>query len=308
MLENRDYMRHDPSPDAPFRWSWTASTVLMVVLVAIYALQCLNDVYFHTRADWWLALTRDGLRSGWVWQLFTFQFLHADVWHLIWNLVAMWFFGRQIEAILGTKRFLVAYFGAGVIGGILQGSLTLLFPEHFGRVTVGASAGLAGVFALFAMLERHSIVRWSFLIPIPAFTLLMIYVAMELFFTIVPTPREMCVAHAAHLGGLCAGIAWVKLGWHRDFITLPWEGLFSRLTSWRPTRSRERKRTLVRAAVRSESWQRATQSAGEELPPDQFISKEVDPILDKISAHGIHSLTPRERQILEAARSKMGKR
>ena len=45
-----------------------------------------------------------------------------------------------------------------------------------------------------------------------------------------------------------------------------------------------------------------------EVPPDEFISREVDPILDKISAHGIHSLTERERQVLEAARSKMAKR
>jgi len=44
------------------------------------------------------------------------------------------------------------------------------------------------------------------------------------------------------------------------------------------------------------------------LPPEEFLSKEVDPILDKISAQGIHSLTERERRILEAARQKMGKR
>ena len=56
-------------------------------------------------------------------------------------------------------------------------------------------------------------------------------------------------------------------------------------------------------------WPRSKSSSEEEeLPPTEFISKEVDPILDKISAHGIHSLTPRERQILEEARAKMRKR
>ena len=54
-------------------------------------------------------------------------------------------------------------------------------------------------------------------------------------------------------------------------------------------------------------WQRAKQEPAD-LPPEEFISREVDPILDKISAHGIQSLTARERQILEAARSKMEKR
>jgi hypothetical protein len=46
----------------------------------------------------------------------------------------------------------------------------------------------------------------------------------------------------------------------------------------------------------------------EDVPPGEFISREVDPILDKISAHGIQSLTPRERKILEAARAKMERR
>jgi hypothetical protein len=54
------------------------------------------------------------------------------------------------------------------------------------------------------------------------------------------------------------------------------------------------------------SWQRTRDT--EDLPPEEFISREVDPILDKISAHGIQSLTPRERQILERARSKMERR
>jgi hypothetical protein len=56
---------------------------------------------------------------------------------------------------------------------------------------------------------------------------------------------------------------------------------------------------------------RAGRSPGkytEELPPAEFISREVDPILEKISAHGIHSLTDQEREILEAARSKMARR
>ena len=64
---------------------------------------------------------------------------------------------------------------------------------------------------------------------------------------------------------------------------------------------------MVQAAAQVTRWRKAEKSSGE-LPPEEFISREVDPILDKISAHGIHSLTPQERQILEAARSRMAKR
>ena len=59
---------------------------------------------------------------------------------------------------------------------------------------------------------------------------------------------------------------------------------------------------------KSSFWGRKKNASDEEMPPEEFLSKEVDPILDKISAQGIQSLTARERRILEAAREKMAKR
>lgn len=308
MLENRDYMRA-PSSDSPFRFRWNASTLLMASLVVVFALQCFNDVYFQTPAEQWLALTPLALKSGYLWQFFTFQFLHAGPLHLFGNLLGLWFFGRFVEQVLGTRRFLIAYFGAGVVGGLLHGVLVLLFPGHFGPFVYGASAGVMGVFAIFCRLDAESEIRWNFILPIRAGVLLWITAAVSLFFTLVPSARGGSVAHAAHLGGLLVGIAWVRLGWHRDFVTLPWEGLFSRWRRWRPLEGRQRKRELVRAAkVRAELWKRNLAEPTVELPPEEFISKEVDPILDKISAHGIHSLTERERKVLETARHKMSKR
>jgi hypothetical protein len=79
-----------------------------------------------------------------------------------------------------------------------------------------------------------------------------------------------------------------------------WPGK-SRSTAYSPPRE------LVGAKAKG-GMQRRAETSAEDLSPTEFISNEVDPILDKISAHGIQSLTERERKILEAARSKMGKR
>lgn len=306
MLENRDYMR-EPESGSPFRFRWTACTMLMVALVVIFALQQINAVYFHTKAEMWLGLTAAGLKSGYLWQLLTFQFLHGGLLHLLCNLLGLFYFGRFVEHVLGTRRFLVAYFAAGVVGGILQGLLMIAIPSHFGGILFGASAGISGMFAVFAMLERDTTVQLYFVLPVRAMTLLVVLCGISLFFTLVPS-RQDATAHAAHLGGLLAGIAWVKLGWHREYVTLPWEGLFSRWRRWRPLEGRQRKQELVRAAkVRTESWRRAAPDSPAELPSEEFISKEVDPILDKISAHGIHSLTDHERKILDAARKRMSK-
>lgn len=303
MIEDRDYMR-----EHPMRINWSLTKILCAVLVAVYAMQCVNDAYLHTRAEYWLALTPDCFLKGRIWQLISFQFLHASVWHLAGNLIVFWWVGHFVENVLGKRRFLVAFFGCGVIGGILQGLLMILDPGHFGEVVVGASAGVSGLFAIFALLESESEVRLYFILPIRAITLLWVFGIISLFFTLVPAPSEMGMAHAAHLGGLLAGVAWVKLGWHRDYIQLPWEGLFGRWRQWPPFKSSQRKRELVKAAsVKFPRWPAASPETPEDLPEEEFISKEVDPILDKISAHGIQSLTERERKILEAARKKMSR-
>jgi membrane associated rhomboid family serine protease len=295
MLENRDYMRADPSPGSPSRFQWTACVVLMLTITVAFALQQVNRVYIHAPADDYLALTTDGLRQGFLWQLLTFQFLHAGLWHLFCNLIGLWFFGRPVEARLGPKRFLLLYFGAGVVGGLLQSLVAFSFPAYFGSSVYGASAGVCGVLAAFCMMEPESQILIYFILPIRAKHLLMAATAIALFFTVVPSGGG--VAHAAHLGGILTGIACIH-----------WGGEF-RVFGWRPLQARQRKRELVRAAsIRGRPWRQSPITSDSETPSDEFISKEVDPILDKISAHGIQSLTERERKILEAARQKMAKR
>jgi rhomboid family protein len=285
MLENRDYMRSS----SPGRFGgMSPSVTLMVVLTVIFALQCVNDVYFGLPAEEWLALTPYALSKGYVWQLLTFQFLHGGVGHLIGNLLGLWFFGRFVESILGTRRFLIAYFGSGAVGGLLQGVLMLLFPQHFPPMAFGASAGVAGIFAIFARMQSDTEIRWNFILPIRADVLLWATAAISLFFTIVPSVRGGMIAHAAHLGGILIGVLWVKLGWHHHYVPLPWENWFRR-GSPPPGPARRPSRPAESASA------------------EEFLQREVDPILEKISAQGIQSLTAREREILEKARSKMDK-
>jgi membrane associated rhomboid family serine protease len=268
----------------------------MIILTVAFALQCINDTYLHTRAEGWLAMTTIGLKHWCLWQLVTFQFLHLNLWHLVGNVLSLWFIGRHVEGILGWRKFLAAYFISGLAGGILQGALMLIFPDHFGPIVFGASAGTTGIFAIFAAIESQAEIRVNFILPVKARVLLYIVAGISLFFTVVPTPREGGVAHAAHLGGILAGLAFIR--W--DSARIP--------MTWNPLQGRRRKRQLVQAAAQITRWRGAREQSSTELPPEEFISREVDPILDKISAHGIHSLTPGERKILEAARAKMARK
>lgn len=293
----------------------SVSVVLMVVLGVAFVLQCINDVYLHLKIDGseiqsWLALTPSTLKSGRLWQLISFQFLHVSLLHLISNLLGLWFLGRHVENVLGPRRYLLAYFGCGIVGGLLQGALMQFFPLHFGGFVLGASAGVSGIFAIFCRIEAGSEVKVNFIFPIRTDVLLWITTGIALFFTVVPSKFGGGVAHAAHLGGILAGLAFVKLGWHHDFNPLPGAELLERFRN-RPRRSKPIIKVRFPKALPTPAAKaaRAAKSAKPAPPGDtDFMSKEVDPILEKISAHGIHSLTEREREILAAAKARMQKR
>ena len=280
----------------------SASVILMIVITIAFALQQINAVYIGKPFEGYLALSRAGISRGFLWQFLTFQFLHASFTHLFFNLISIWFFGRFVEERLGAPRMLRIYFTCGVLGGVLQMLMAFVAPGFFGQWHVyGASAGVCGLLAAFATLEPDGTILLFFVVPVRARHLLMASIGIAFFFTIVPS--DPGIAHAAHLGGLLGGIAYIRRGLH-------WEQIFSETLQARRSRPLRINRELVRAPANKRTfWQSAAPAAEEEdLTATDFISQEVDPILDKISAHGIHSLTERERKILESARAKMAKR
>lgn len=301
MIENRDYMR-----EVPFAPKRTLTVTLIVINAVIFLIQLIIEKARPTFfLDHYFALSLDGLRQGFVWQLLSFQFLHSGLLHLLLNSWGIYVFGRSVEEALGKPRFLQLYLGSGVIGGLLHVVCSYFLPQHFGGLidgthvpVVGASAGLYGLIAAFAGLFPHQRITLLlfFVLPITltARTLLIASAALAGFGLLLASDN---IAHGAHLGGMLAGFAFIR-----------WGGNLRSLSKWRPRQARQRKRELIRAAVvRGRPWRTTPIETEMELPPEEFISKEVDPILDKISAHGLQSLTDRERRILEAARKKMAK-
>ena len=296
MLEDRYYMRQPA-----FRSPLSATVVLLVVNVVAFILQQVLYRFSAIPVDGWFALSVGGLRQGFVWQLLTYQFMHGGWLHLLLNCWAIYVFGREVESTLGRGSFLTLYFSSGVIGGLFQALAGVLFDGRFAAPVVGASAGAFGLVAAFATLypERPLMLLLFFVIPLNmrAKFLLLFSALITVFGLILPMDN---IAHAAHLGGLLTGIGFVRYALH-------W--------NWRwhwPTFRRPRSqpvRPLVHAQARSSGlWGQKPRGGDEDLPPDEFLSKAVDPILDKISAHGIQSLTERERRILETARQKMVRR
>jgi membrane associated rhomboid family serine protease len=237
-----------------------------------------NFPYFER----FLALSGDGLRRGFLWQPFTYMFLHGDIWHILINLFILWFFGREVEYFIGPKYFTQLYFGAGIAGA----ALWLAFNFNSPAVVLGASAGVLGCVIAFATLfpDRDITLLIFFVLPVTlkAKYLALIAIAID----VVPLLQRTNagVAHLAHLGGAALGYLYIKqLGYGRTPRWLLWlQDIIARL--------KPRHRPPPR-----------------NLSPEEYMRDQVDPILDKIAREGMQSLTRHERKILESAKDLMQK-
>jgi membrane associated rhomboid family serine protease len=306
MLEDRDYMR----PPVYYRPRMSFTVALLIANAIAFLVELVLCGYPPLFSlDNYFALSLEGLEHGYIWQLLTYQFMHVGFLHIFLNCWAIYVFGQVIEDALGPKKFLVLYFSSGVIGGLTQVLGTLVWPSHIGGVVVGASAAALGLVAAFAALypERELTLLLFFFLPVTlrAKYLLWGTALLSVFCILFPLSGLTLlmggnIAHAAHLGGMLMGFVFA-----RYLIQDHWHWPQWGSSASRPGAPRE---FVVTRAGRGKFRQSAAGKPDEELSTDEFVKSEVDPILDKISAHGIQSLTAREREILEKARGKMAKR
>ncbi len=297
MLEDRSYMREPEWRPEAARSGISLCLTLILINVACYILQHTVRGFEET-----LALFPQRLQNGNVWELLSYQFLHGGLFHLLINCAMIWFAGRQIEEALGKAKFLALYLVAGVFGGLLQCALSwsgFLPPAG----VVGASAGIFGLIAAFAMVywERELTFLIMFVIPVRMKAKYLL-IALAVIGVLGIISKEGGIAHGAHLGGMIWGVLFILL-----FIQ---GGIYSGAEPWwdrlRDRFSSGRRRKVVTIDGGARAYSRGQEKA-EEVDDIDYVESEVDPILDKISEKGIHSLTERERVILEQARKKMGR-
>ena len=146
-----------------------------------------------------------------VWQLFTYMFLHDPLGfgHILFNMLTLWMFGKDLEATWGTRRFLKFYFVCGVGAGICVVIGNALFGTMATR-TIGASGAIYGLLMAFGMLFPDTTVLFSFLFPIKAKYFVMILGAISFMMTFGSTGGG--VSHVAHLGGMVFGYFYLKSG------------------------------------------------------------------------------------------------
>ena len=173
---------------------------LMITMGAVFLLQMLARGWF----DFYFGLVPFLVREKYfVWQLLTYIFLHGGVSHILFNLLALWMFGGELESYFGSKKFLFYFLFCGIGAGICT---VILTPNGMIPV-IGASGAIYGLLLAFGWLFPDRQIYIYFLLPVRAKYFVIIFGLIELFSSIEGTGGG--VAHLTHLGGLLFGLLYM---------------------------------------------------------------------------------------------------
>jgi membrane associated rhomboid family serine protease len=259
------------------RWTQKQRVALLAIITAnviAFVAQLILQNYDPAFVRDYLALSQRGMREAYGWQFFTAMLLHDGPWDLLGDMLLLYLLGRDLESILGQRQFLILYFS-----GVIAGELGHLFLMPANCALYAAGGGVAAVLVAYATilpeLELTSMV--FFVLPIRLKAKHLAYGVFVIALALVILDRGGMVAHSAYLGGSVAGWLYAHLlGFGRP--------------SFLQRMVRQRRIELDRL---------------NRLSAEEFMTEEIDPLLDKISRDGLGSLTRAERRKLAQAREKI---
>lgn len=211
------------------------------------------------------------LLTGHVWQFVTYLFVHGSVVHILFNMYFLWMVGCPLEERWGSRRFLRFFFGTGIGAGVVVALVALVGPpEGMWIPVIGASGAIFGLFAAYGMTFPDTIIHVMLVFPMRARYAVLLFGVIEI--VVLMEGPTTAFGTLAHVSGMVLG-----------YLYLYFETPIVEVVS-----GRSRRRRKLRLVV----------SPPRDLDKKRYIEDQIDPILDKINASGIESLTPRERDVL----------
>jgi membrane associated rhomboid family serine protease len=322
-IYDRDYVRREgPSFLGSFVERGRVCKWLVGINVAVFLVQVLTRPAdpFTVSLGWFtdaLHLDVEHVLHGQVWRLLTYSFLHdpGTIWHILFNMLFLWWFGSDVEDLYGPREFLTFYLSASLAAGLLYFFSSLAWQPD-ARPCLGASGGVLAVLTLCAIHYPRRIILLFFILPVPLWLFLIIFLAGDAYVFLNKT--ESSTAVAAHLGGALFAGAYYRLHIRlADWLPQPGNGRrwLGQLQSWRRRLFGPRLRLFVDENVK-EKWnasrrrsssttgeavyrpQEATQPSVSAPVTDEHLEAKMDAILEKISHSGKESLTESEREFL----------
>ena len=263
----------------------SAVKALLIANFTIFVVQQLLKYFGITLQDELFGLSHAGLTQNfYLWQPFTYMFMHGGWLHIIFNMLALWMFAGDLEQTWGTKRFIRYYLFSGIGAGLCISLMNWFLAVKYGvtdSVTVGASGALYALLLAYGLLWPNREVLIWFILPVKMKYVVIFFGVFEFFGTLDSMSGVSGgISHIGHIGGLLAGFVLYKIEERRSprpRVKSSWY-ITKLLRSFRLRRKRSRINTRIRA------------------------KETIDILLDKIAHEGMASLTPSERKDLEWAR------
>lgn len=232
-----------------FNWRGLLTPAIKTILIActaVFLLQTLLALFGGAEAGRLLVayfgLVPFAVLHGYLWQPFTYLFLHGGLGHLLINMFVLWMFGADLERTWGKRRFYFYYFlcgiGAGLVNVVVKALIYGLGSPAMSQPTIGASGAIYGVLIATAVLFPD---RQVWLIPFPVTLPMRAYVAImaaiEFFGTLGASGDN--ISHVCHLGGMLVGYIYLRRG---SFLF----GFRNRVSDWKRRRLRRKFEVYVR--------------------------------------------------------------
>lgn len=313
-IYDREYYGDDQRDGLDFfRGDGAAIRTLIFANVLVYIFQ----IAFRGALEPWFAADSDAIAGGQVWRLFTANFLHdpGNPFHLIFNMLVLWFAGRELEIIYGRQSFYKFYFGACVFAmSVWFLAEKAMHPGGLSRAIGASGAVMASMMLLTMHFPRRSII--FIFIPMELWVLMSIYVVVD-FLQLVQESRGIGggqVAFAGHLGGVLYGYLYksydlrvpsldrfLKARKMKKFkvVGREWPETSGRSAADRSRSDRSRVPT-VSVASNPRPAPKASAAGAAAKPVDSFETR-VDEILIKIARDGQNSLSDEEKRVLQEA-------
>ena len=182
---------------------------LLIGNVAIFILTYFADLAHHSGPLVFLRLIPVlVVKDFFIWQLVTYAFLHGGFGHILWNMLALWMFGADLERVWGTRRFIRFYLFCAVGAGICVVIANYVLPwGNPNSSTIGSSGAIMGILLVYAIMFPDRDILWGFLIPIKVKYFVMIVGAMAFLSSFQVNTG---VSEFAHLGGLLFAYLFLK--------------------------------------------------------------------------------------------------
>jgi membrane associated rhomboid family serine protease len=237
--------------------------------------------------DWFELNPKKTVEQVQIWRLVTSAFCHDryGLWHILFNMLLLFWFGRRLEQMYGSTEFLLFYLAAAVCASVAY--VGLAYYTGSTVTAIGASGAIMAVMMLYVIFYPSEQFLLFWFIPVPLWALLSIYVLYDLHPVLLALAGERMftgVAHGSHLGGLVFGFLYWKSGWRL-------EPLLDRILPARPG-GKSKPRVLREPVIRKF------------VPRGSDLTDRVDEVLKKISEQGTASLTDAERDLLIEAAAK----